>query len=249
MSTTRTRSVGTNPHIVISTKELQDPHLLEEFFQTQKLCQSYVIAVEYGETGHAHIESFSTWSKELRQDKIKDKICKLYKIEDYYGKMNTKVTFNHIDPEPMYGYGYAVKEKPNILLTNLDQEYINKSLQYYQDHSEAVNMAKNEKRKEYNKVSSDQLIEDFIEYLYKKQIYKLSSKITKVNHSIINMFDNHFNTFYLLYPKTITLSQMSKIKTELVNDYINLELSKKYYNDKEQTDEYMKTRILKGCLL
>lgn len=247
--TTRTRSQGLHPHIVISTKELQDPQILEEFFQTQKLCLSYVIAVEYGETGHAHIESFSTWSKELRQDKIKDKICKLYKIEDYYGRMNTKVTFNHIDPEPMYGYGYAVKEEPNILLTNLDKEYINKSLQYYKDHSEAVNMAKSEKKKEYNKVSSDQIIEDFIDYLYKKEIYKLYPSIKKVNHSIINMFDNHFNTFYLLYPKTLPLSQFSKIKTELVCDVINLELSKRFYNDPLQKDETLKTRILQGSLL
>ena len=88
-------SSGLNPHIVISTKDLQDPRMLEDLFLKDKSVLEYVISVEYGANGHPHIESFHTRDKSIRQDKMKDKIIKLYGIVDHVSNSNTKFVLFH----------------------------------------------------------------------------------------------------------------------------------------------------------
>lgn len=226
--TTRARTSGTAPHIVISTKELQSIDTLEEFYSTQKGCLTYAIAVEYGENGHPHLESFSTWDKELRQDKIKAKIIKLFDITDYHGKMNTKVTFNHIDSDVMYGFGYTQKEAPKEFRTNLQPDYLLKCQQYYNDHQEAVNAAKKEISKEYVKVHVNGVIDDFIDWLYSKKIYCLMDKHSfNGNGTNANNFKDKFTLFYSTYTKRLPYTEYSKIREESVKEYINMELLRK----------------------
>ena len=224
---TRTRTTGTQPHIVISTKELQDIDTLEEFFNTQKGCLNYVISVEYGQNGHPHLESFSAWDKELRQDKLKAKILKLYNITDYHGKLNTKVVFNHIDPDPMYGYGYSMKEAPTEFRTNMDGDYLQKCLEYYNDHQEAVNNAKKQQAKDHAKVQVNQIVDDFIDWLETERIYHLYERRNSDGHIMVDNFKDKYRLFYSIYPKRISYTEYSKIRVESVTDYINMELTKR----------------------
>lgn len=227
MSKIRQRSQGIHPHIVISTKELQDPQIIAEWFETQKGCQSYIVAIEYGANGHAHLETFSTWDKEQRQDKIKDKVLKLYDITDYHGKLNTKVTFNHIDPDPMYGYGYAMKENPKDMFTNLSGDYLEKALEYYKDHCEAVCKAKDECRKEQSKVQVNQIVDDFIDWLFERNMYRLEDKYGNSPGICPDNFQDKFKLFYSTYPKRISYTEFAKIRLESVKEYVNMELDRK----------------------
>lgn len=225
--TTRTRTTGTQPHIVISTKELQDIDELQSFFEKEKGCLNYVISVEYGQNGHPHLESFSAWDKELRQDKLKAKILKLYNITDYHGKLNTKVVFNHIDPDPMYGYGYSMKEAPKEFRTNMDEEYLQKCVEYYNDHQEAVNNAKKEQAKEHSKVQVNQIIDDFIDWLEVQQITELYERWSLSGATHVNNFKDKFRLFYSTYPKRVSYTEFAKIREESVREYVNMELMKR----------------------
>lgn len=107
------RGQGLNPHIVISTRDLQDYTILMTYLAEK--AQDYYVCVEYGNNGHPHIEAFASFKSVQRQDKMKDKIIKLYNITDRIEKKNISVTFNSVDPDPKYGYGYACKEDPSVL--------------------------------------------------------------------------------------------------------------------------------------
>lgn len=223
----RSRSQGNHPHIVVSTKELHDPSTIAEWFESKKSCKSYIVAIEYGTGGHAHLECFSSWDKEVRQDKIKEQVLKMYGIEDYHGKLNTKVTFNHIDPDPMYGYGYALKENPKDYYTNCTAEYLEASKQYYQDHCEAVGLAKQEARKEYNKVQVNQVVDDYIDWLHERGVYELLDKYAYNGCTNVNNHKDLFNLFYAKYPKRISYTEFSKIRIESIQEYVNMELLRK----------------------
>lgn len=223
----RTRSQGHHPHIVVSTKELNDPSTIAEWFESKKSCKSYIVAIEYGTGGHAHLECFSSWDKEVRQDKIKDQVLKLYGIVDYHGKLNTKVTFNHIDPDPMYGYGYALKENPKDYYTNCTPEYLEASKKYYEDHCEAVGLAKEEARKEHNKVQVNQVVDDFIEWLHARGVRELYDKYTYGSGTNVINFKDQYALFYTTYPKRISYTEFAKLRSETIQEYVNLELLRK----------------------
>lgn len=223
----RSRSQGNHPHIVVSPKELCDPQILVEWLESKKSCQTYIVSVEHGAGGHPHLECFSSWDKEVRQDKIKEQVLKLYGITDYHGKLNTKVTFNHIDPDPMYGYGYAYKEKPERMFTNCTQEYLEKSLEYYKDHCEAVKTAKADACKEHNKVQVNQIVDDYIDWLHERGVYELLDKWSYNGCTNVNNHKDMFNLFYAKYPKRISYTEFTKIRLESIQEYVNMELLRK----------------------
>lgn len=204
-------SQGEYPHLVISTKELQDPITLVEFFKTTPSVLNYIVVVEYGQNGHAHIESFSQWSKPIRADKFKKKIVELYKLDDYFSKKNTKVCFNTIDSDPMYGYGYAMKENPKVFYTSLQSEYLDKCLQYWKDHQEQVNMLKKEVKKEYMTV--DSLAKLYLAYL----------KTVKIYGTVVPCY---FNNFHKQFSDEIPFSLYQKINQDKLCEWANNELAR-----------------------
>jgi len=200
------RSQGLHPHIVIATKELCDPEVLSEYLSNHKSVLSYIVTVEYGETGHPHIESFSTWSKEVRQDKLKASICKLYDLRDYYSKLNTKVVFNHIDPDPMYGYGYSMKENPEVKFSNLSAEFLKECLDYYKDHEEQVNLLKKEFKKTYQRLTIDDVANAYLKYIQ-----------TACKGSPVPCY---FNNFMKQYKDFIPFSMYQKINQDKMNEWV-----------------------------
>lgn len=204
------RSQGDKPHIVISTKELQDITILRDYLANNKAVLDYYVAVEYGDSGHPHLECFSTWSKEVRQDKLKAVIVKLYNIDDYHGKMNTKIVFNHLDPDPMYGYGYSSKENPKVYYTTLSQEYLDKCKTYYQDHQDAVNMLKKEQRLVHKDkmMTVDKVALDYLGYV---------KKFYNDNFATPDIFDK----FMLEYQDIIPFSMYQKINQEKLTAWVN----------------------------
>lgn len=204
------RSQGNNPHIVISTKELQDITILRDYLVNHKAVEDYYVAVEYGDNGHPHLECFSTWSTSVRQDKLKAAIVKLYNIDDYYSKLNTKIVFNHLDPDPMYGYGYASKENPEVYYTSLKLEYLEKCKQYYQDHNETVDMLKKEQRTVYQDkmLTVDKVSLHYLEY------------VRKFHQSDFVQPDT-FDKFMLEYQDIIPFSMYQKINQEKMCAWVN----------------------------
>ena len=204
-----TRTSGNNPHIVISTKDLQDPKLLEDMFIKDKSVIDYVITVEYGTNKHAHIESFHTREKPIRQDKMKEKIVKLYGLTDYLSKINTKVVFNTIDPNPLYGIGYAMKESPSIVLTNIPKNVLEEGLTYWNEHQSEVLKQKAILKEKYKtkQITIDTIADEYLDYCIMRD--------AKFSH-----YHDYFNDFMVVCKDFIPFSVYQKITIHKLNEWI-----------------------------
>lgn len=161
-------------HVIISTKDLVDPDVLVKWLYVHKY--DHVLSLEHGDNGHPHLDCFITLHKELRNDKLKPKILKLYPDIPKSELKNIKVVINKVDPDPDYGYGYTLKEviqylykgkfgaddivnpfynvNSKLLSTTLEKCYQLRALQYYLDHEQKVkeNIQKFKPKKQSNKL-------------------------------------------------------------------------------------------------
>lgn len=108
----------------------------------------YVAAYELGTNKHKHIDSFILFPTKLnrkgevilkRQDHVVRDIRKLYStdIDEEVELRNIQVKTHSFDSNPMYGWGYALKEQLEIY-TNLTPEQQIEALEYYATHKEKV---------------------------------------------------------------------------------------------------------------
>lgn len=205
-------AAGLYPHLVISTKDLQDPAILVSYLETNKNVSDYIVSVEYGKTGHPHLDCFCTMIKPVRQDKFKESILKLYSLEDKFDKMNTKVVFNYIDPNPLYGYGYALKENPKSLWTSLSSLEKSKALDYYSLHCENVVKQKEEIASKFKRttITLDSIAEEYLAYL----------RMKKQNEEFVHVdYTSYFYGFMKQFGPMIPFSLYQKINQERLSDW------------------------------
>lgn len=188
--------------------------------------QDYYVCVEYGNNGHPHIEAFASFKSVQRQDKMKDKIIKLYNITDRIEKKNISVTFNSVDPDPKYGYGYACKEDPSVYATTLSSEKLEEAKEYYERRKDEVKKILSEMRKERVHINIDMVLERFVEYLLELQIKKV---YTWQRDGGYNQYDDLFKEFYMGMDFTLPYTQFNKVKGETVLVWINLEIAKRLH--------------------
>lgn len=120
-----------------------------------------------------------------------------------------------------------MKEAPKEFRTNMDEEYLQKCVEYYNDHQEAVNNAKKEQAKEHSKVQVNQIIDDFIDWLEVQQITELYERWSLSGATHVNNFKDKFRLFYSTYPKRVSYTEFAKIREESVREYVNMELMKR----------------------
>ena len=202
------RKTSNKIHIVISTRELQDPTTLVDWFINNKYTNRYVVSVETGTSGHPHIDCFCEMKKEYRMDKVKDSIMKLYGITDYIERKNVRAVINYIDEDPMYGYGYTLKEDPKEFYTNiLDQEYLTKCKEYYLEHEAQVNNMKQEvisKNKLKRQITLDTICNDFLEYCVLNGVETVYRYDIRSNtKEPINKFTEFFHSYSIFIPYSL----------------------------------------------
>lgn len=166
-------------HIVISPKELVSSDPILEFLKKYSL--NYVLSLESGETGHLHLECYAQFPNKKRTDHIKSKIISMYPSIPKNEQKNIRVCVNTIDPDPLYGYGYALKEN-NVISTTLDPFQCADASDYYEKHVENVESAK---KKSFKKMSPNLSINefadgllDFIHFYYQDRQYDSSENIS-----------------------------------------------------------------------
>lgn len=217
-------------HIVISTLELQDYVPLLNYLKQK--ANNYVISHELGETSHDHLECFAELLKEQRIDHIKRSILKLYPLIPKNELKNVRVTKNIIDSNPLYGYGYALKEN-NVKFSTLDSFQVADAIEYYEKHRDHVNdvkskfLSKNKSKimslDEYGSgllgfltlyfhdhnyepgININWLIKSYRQTLVKNQTLKLSTYM-KINNEKLSEFCDDYLGAILLTPPSINPS-------------------------------------------
>lgn len=207
-------------HIVLAPLEPLCPRILINYLEEVNLRTSkkvaYLIAIEYG-TGHKHIDCFIQYPEERRQDSVRRGILKLYPEIPSSQLINCKVTINTIDPNPMYGFGYTMKEHiddngdiiHDELYSNLENEILYKSYEYYKENEEKVRSAIAKRAEEYKHKSDftmDKIVKSFQDY---------SRDIEKDQ-----VDETDWKRFLRNFPM-IPFSVYQKINQEKLIDYVN----------------------------
>lgn len=129
------KGISSQFHVVLSPECC--PPILPLVNYAKNHCVRYVCAYEYGANGHKHIDAFMEFKDEKRQDHVRRAILNLYKSIPESQLINCKFMINHRDPNPLYGFGYSLKENEEIY-TNLDIDTQIESLEYYYKHKDRV---------------------------------------------------------------------------------------------------------------
>lgn len=227
-----TSPLSTHYHIVISTRELQDINILQKYYARHKSTDKYIISVERGSTGHEHIESFVTFFKPQRQDKVREKILKIYDINDKIERSNVKVVINKINEDVRYGYGYSWKEHPTTYITNLDTSYLDECLIYYLQEKDKVEQALAKTKLVNTKMTLDGIAESFYEFCVSAKDEGVSLISTEVASNSWEMP----HMFLLYFTKTehvIPFSLYQKINHHKLIDYINGRIRREHGDDKK----------------
>lgn len=204
-------------HLVISTRECKDPSILNNKLLINKNLHQYIISVESGKSGHKHIECFVTFTKAYRKDKFKESIINLYEITSPAEKKNVKVTFNKIDTDVRYGFGYAWKEAPEVYYTNLSEEYLDECLEYYKSKEQAVKDAlskSNSTKKLYMDI-------DDVAMQYYRFVREYQSCLIDTNVSVAYEMPELFRKFFCAIEEVIPFSLYQKINHQKLVDYVN----------------------------
>lgn len=218
------RNTSDQFHIVISTKELQNIDELEAYYVGLKHISSYIITQEHGTNGHAHLDSFIILTQNKRQDKVREHLIKsLYKHVDPKEHINIRVVVNHIDPDPRYGIGYALKEDPVVVRTNIDKEYRNASIDYYffnKDKVEKVKASMSFDRKKY--ITVDEVMNSYLEYCEKINepffIYRSVRDANLMNCSVHPLMQ--FRTFHIQFSEFIPYSVYARLNETTMQNWV-----------------------------
>lgn len=204
-------------HLVVSTRECQDPQVLNSMLLANKNLHQYLISVESGKSGHKHIECFVTFTKPYRKDKFKEMIVKLYDISSQIEKKNVKVTINKIDTDVRYGFGYAWKEAPEIYYTNLSTKYLDECLEYFKSREDAVKNALqkcNTSKKRYMDI--DDVAKQYYEFVKEYQNCLIDTTVSAAYEMPVL-----FRKFFCSIEEEIPFSLYQKINHQKLVDYVN----------------------------
>lgn len=224
------RSTSDKFHIVISTKELQDINELEAYYISLKYVDQYIITVEYGSNGHAHLDSFVILNSLKRQDKVRDHLIKsLYEHVPDMELRNIRVVVNHIDPDPRYAIGYAMKEDPKVVKTNIDKETIHASVDYYYFNKDKVDKMKSTMDKSFKPMTVDDVCNAYLSYCESvgEDLY-INSKPLDAN--LYNREINKkmtFRSFYIQLGKFIPYSVYARLNHTTLLDWVEMNLAEK----------------------
>lgn len=216
------RSVSNKFHLVVSTKDKQEPLDLVAFLS--KHSQKYIVSVEYGQNGHPHLDSYFVLEKEQRQDKIRDKLIKnLYTHVDNKEKINIKVVVNTIDPDERYGFGYSFKENPREYWSNQSKKYLDECVDYYFKAKDKVKKSL-DKFKE-KPVTIDLISEMFLQYVIDGNSRRDPECISNmIKYPIVDAYS--FRHFYVMSDVQIPASLYQRLNIEKLLDWCNLEYSR-----------------------
>lgn len=224
--------LSTHYHIVISTRELKDINILQKYYVKHKSTDKYIISVESGKTGHKHIESFVTFSKPQRQDKVRERILKIYEINDKIERSNVKVVINKINDDVRYGYGYAWKEHPITYLSNLEKSYLDECLKYYLAEKDRVEQALAKTKISSSRMTIDSIAESFYEFCVSTQkedtVSLISNEVASNSWEMPQMFLLYFKRTEQVIP----FSLYQKINHHKLIDYINGRIQREFSDDK-----------------
>lgn len=207
-------------HVVLSTRELQDPEILRNYYE--KNCKSFIISREVGTTGHPHLESFAHFKKSVGNDVVKRAILNLYPNIPKVEHKNISVTINTIDANPSYGYGYSLKEG-DIIYSTFDEFSHAEFTEYYEKHKDKVNKAKAEAKKDRPKIISelDQIVNEIV--LFISSYYELDEfKKFDETSNIMWLVDEYCT--HLIKEKRLVFSLYQKINKEKLDEFCRLSL-------------------------
>lgn len=207
-------------HIVLSTKEQQDPEILLKYLI--KSCKNYILAIEKGTTGHPHLECYAHFKKIVSNDVVKRAICNLYPEIPNSERKNVSVTVNHIDDNPAYGYGYSLKEG-EIYASTFDEFEHAEFTEYYEKHKDKVNKAKLAAKANKPKVLSelDMIVNEIVDFI--SHYFELDDDKKFDENSNINwLVEEYF--IYLIKEKRLVFSLYQKINREKLEEFCRLSL-------------------------
>lgn len=205
-------------HIVLSPKELPEVLPLKDYLEKKAI--SYCMSVEYGAGANPHIDCFCEFYKEKRPDNFKQNVLKrLYNFHPAEWK-NVRVSVNYIDENPKFGYGYTMKEKPEIYHTNLPEDYLKECVEYYTEHKDRVDKIKFDMLKtkdRVNQLTLDRVFADLVKWLTATHPQAITSLSQPVYHNFTDRDGRErkesqtFFQFYINLPYPIHHSLYSKI--------------------------------------
>lgn len=211
------RSVSDSFHLVVSTKELQEPTDLVSFLS--KHATKYIVSVEYGKNGHPHLDSYFVLSKDQRQDKMRDKLIKnLYSHIDSKERINIKLVVNSIDSDERYGFGYSFKENPKQYWSNQPKEYLEKCVDYYHRNKDLVKQSIKKFKDEpvSIKLIGDMFLQSVIDGVSKRDLDRPTSLI----HPHVDHYS--FRYFIVMSDIDIPADMYQRINIEKMVDWCNL---------------------------
>lgn len=197
-------------HIVLSPKDYPDPQPLIDWLTEKSLY--HVVSEEHGANGHAHVESFAELKKESRTDHVKRSLRSLYPDIPPEEWKNVRVTVNTIDPNPLYGFGYSLKEG-KVISSNLSPETMEESRRYYAEHRSNVEKAKNkifEKEKSLTLKSYGNGLLDFVTVYYQDRKY--------AGESVSWICDEYRKT--LVKSRELDLNLYQKLNSERISQFV-----------------------------
>lgn len=203
-------------HIILSPRECPDASKLVAWIHS-KPNTKYVVAYEYGKNGHKHIDAFVLFEDLYRQDNLRRDILALYKnVIPEDEKRNCKVIINTADPNPMYGWGYALKEG-NETYSNLTIDEQEQSLEYYHTQCDRVNrLIKLNKNKH---LSIDEIVDGLAGYAT-EYLSERKTVYNDVSHHFL--IDEYLLT--LCHSKAIKFTTYQKINKEKLREFLDLTL-------------------------
>lgn len=208
------KRLGRFVHIVLSPRDCPKHEPLETYLKSH--CENYVISQEHGDTGHLHLECFAEFHTEHRIDHVRRAVLNLYPDIPKEETRNVKVTMNYVDPDPQYGYGYALKEGMPLVCT-LDEFEQADCLDYYNRHEEKVkqSIAKISENHKYDTL--DQIAMSFVGYATESGL----------SHQQITdpiLFKNQVLTYLHSVKDRIRFSVFSKINIDKLQDFVKVHL-------------------------
>lgn len=205
-------------HIILSPKECVDISRLVAFFERRDCF--YVCSYEYGTNGHKHIDAYVVYTSSFRQDHYRRDLLKLYPEIPNSELINVKVKRNHIDPNPLYGYGYSLKEQGEIY-TNLSYEQQIDALEYYESHKDIVSQQQESFRHTTGNMSVDDIFDGLVGFAT-SYLKDQRQPIKYIDRSHFFLVDAYFQ--FLLKNKLAKFSTIHRIRKESIFENLSLVL-------------------------
>lgn len=204
-------------HLVVSPKDLPSSEVLHAW--VQRHANQYVISLETGTNGHPHYDVFFELKQDFqtsRLDSLKRSLIKKFPEIPKNELKNIKFTNNKIDDNPLYGYGYALKEG-NPLYTTLDEFYQADCLTYYETHCDKVRTSLEKlKTSKITFFSLDQIADGCVKFVRDYYDDKKLDETQNIDWLIREYFK--FAKKYILY------SVYQKINIEKLSEFVKIQL-------------------------